>query len=346
MNSNSISSNREKALKKIKERQALLKTGSQVKRANTEQPNTEGNKKPRPLSAQQRALIELNRQNALKRQLSRRDASNTDNIGNNLSPSTNTNANTSPKKKNLYIRPSIKKWDYIEYDLSTMKDSEGGYLLNDNNSTLGPAEFKGKTLDDWKQAQDEKALIDPQHPLIDTSQMPKCFECGSIELDKLLLNTFKAKVCKACRLKYPEKYSLLTKTECKDDYFLTEPELADLNLFHRLIKQNPHGTFSRMQLFLRFQIEEYAFNKWGGADKLDDEWLRREEMKKKRKEKKWNDKLLDMKRKLRAEEITKNLRVGEETKHVHEWCNPILRDENLWIKRCVLCGMEVEEIII
>lgn len=258
-----------------------------------------------------------------------------------------------------YIRPSIHKSDYIEYDFSTMQDTYGGFVSKkklDNNGK--PIEM---TLNDWKNQQLEKRSLkildsdddDDNLPPMDLHGAPKCFECGSVELDKKLLEVFNCRVCKSCKEKYPEKYSLLTKTECKEDYFLTEPELSDLSLFKRIVKANPHsGTFSRMQLFLRYQIEEYAFKKWKSAENLDQEWLRREEMKKNRREKKFNNKLKEMRKKLRAEELTRNLRLVRDKKHVHDWSLPEKRKDtetgliNVYVKRCIECGMEIEEMVI
>lgn len=96
------------------------------------------------------------------------------------------------------------------------------------------------------------------------------------------------RVCNKCKKGKPERYSLLTKTECKEDYFLTEPELKDVDLLPHLLKPNPHAsTYSNMMLFLRFQVEEVAWKKWGGEEGLDAEFARREEMKKRKREAKF-----------------------------------------------------------
>lgn len=262
------------------------------------------------------------------------------------------------KVSSNYIRPSVHKADYIEYDFSTMQDTFGGFVSNKKVDKNGnPIEM---TLTDWKNQQLEKRNMtvrgedEDDLPPMDLQNAPKCYECGSVDLDKKMLEVFNCRVCKSCKEKHPEKYSLLTKTECKEDYFMTEPELADLGLFRRIVKENPHsGTFSRMQLFLRYQIEEYAFKKWGSSDNLDNEWLRREEMRKNRREKRFNNKLREMRKKLRAEELTRNLRSQRDKKHVHDWSFPERKKpvdkeevpENSFVKRCVDCGMEVEEIL-
>ncbi len=50
----------------------------------------------------------------------------------------------------------------------------------------------------------------------------KCRECGSLEIDFVWEEVFKCAVCNKCKEKYPDKYSLLTKTECKEDYLITD----------------------------------------------------------------------------------------------------------------------------
>lgn len=57
---------------------------------------------------------------------------------------------------------------------------------------------------------------------IDPKQNPKCIHCGTTDLDEQLRNVFGIMVCGNCKKELPDKYSLLTKTECKEDYLLTE----------------------------------------------------------------------------------------------------------------------------
>ncbi len=91
-----------------------------------------------------------------------------------------------------------------------------------------------------------------------------------------------------------------------------------------------------MMLFLRYQIEDYALNeKWGSAEALDAEFERREGGKKKRKEAKFKEKLLELKKKTRTDAFRRNTKagiaaaggratqfgdaVGSGGKHTHEW---------------------------
>lgn len=126
-----------------------------------------------------------------------------------------------------------------------------------------------------------------------------------------------------------------------------------------------------MMLFLRYQVEEYAFNvKWGSAEALDAEFEKREQDKKRRKEAKFKEKLLDLKRKTRTEAFRRNTgklggitdggtgstaaRGGKATKfgdainnggkHVHEWGRTVENEEGMTVKTCTTCGMEVEEL--
>ena len=54
---------------------------------------------------------------------------------------------------------------------------------------------------------------------IDPTENQKCKECDSVELDNLFRKTFKVNICKSCKEKYPEKYSLITKSEAKEVIF-------------------------------------------------------------------------------------------------------------------------------
>lgn len=382
-----IAENRAKALRRIKERQRQIRnyvrpTPSVKPKSTVSKPKTSGSSDiAMKLTPEQRIIIERNRQRSRRRhQESNPTTSVPSSTSNqhprNTAPSNPNNSQIdknsgdildqvrfshhsesskhteiSPRKRGQYIRPSIKKSDYIEYDFSTMKDTFGGFLSEDTDGQNADGQ-KEKTLEDWKKEQEEKEALNPLGPApppLDIANAPTCYECGSIDVDKKLLETFKCRVCRKCEEKMPEKYSLLTKTECKEDYFLTEPELADLSLFHRIVKENPHsGTFSKMQLFLRYQIEEYAFKKWGGSENLDKEWLRREGMRKARKEKKFKTKLYTMRRKLRAEELTRKFKDAKGIKHKHDWSAPVKvtgDNPNLYKRRCMECGMEVEEII-
>ena len=179
--------------------------------------------------------------------------------------------------------------NYIEYDFSKMKDSKGGFMVEEDEARIAESEAILKRRELLEQM--KKPFFDPA-PSLNPEENPKCFECGSMELDFLFYKTFGTRVCYKCKEEYPEKYSLLTKTECKEDYLLTDPELRDEEILPHLLKANPHkSTFANMMLYVRYQVEEFAWKKWGGPEGLDKEWARREKMKKEKKDKKFEQQL-------------------------------------------------------
>lgn len=293
------------------------------------------------LTQEQRDRIARNREEAIKRsERNRRDASHHDTT---VAPVIDRDR----KRFKMDQRPSIQKKDYIEYDFSTMKDSRGGFLDDKDKFGLQGQEEEPQSLQEWKERQKQEHIVKDLAPPLDLENAPKCYECNSLEIDPNMFTNFKVRVCRRCIKENQDKYSLLTKTECREDYLLTEPELRDSSILHRIEKPNPHG-FLRMQLFLRFQVEEFAWKKWGSPEGLDKEWERREQMRLERREKRYQDKLKEMRKKTRAEEYTRKLRDGKSLgeRHVHQWSAGISIGEKLVKRRCIECGLETEEVII
>ncbi|KAK0625889.1 XPA protein C-terminus-domain-containing protein [Immersiella caudata] len=274
---------------------------------------------------------------------------------------------------------------YVDYNFSAMTDTKGGFLSAEDDpwnkhmagsasaSQGGKPEGETKpahmTAAEWERLQLIRNLqrnkAGPYEPglsvLADEKTRKKCRECGSVEIDFVWEEVFGCCVCGKCKEKFPEKYSLLTKTECREDYLITDPELKDPELLPHLSKPNPHKAhWHDMMLFLRYQVEEYAFNqKWGSAEVLDAEFERREADKKRRKEAKFKEKLMDLKRKTRTDTVRRNNAkaggigggtakfgdsVGGGGKHVHEWGRTVENEEGVTVKTCLTCGMEVEEL--
>ena len=109
-----------------------------------------------------------------------------------------------------------------------------------------------------------------------------------------------------------------------------------------------------MMLFLRYQVEEYAIKqKWGSAEALDAEFERREEQKKRRKEAKFKEKLLDLKKRTRTEAFRREQsgakgpsKFGDVVaggKHVHNWGNAVENEDGMTDRTSFECNMEVEE---
>ena len=131
-------------------------------------------------------------------------------------------------------------------------------------------------------------------------------------------------------------------------------ELKDAELLPHLNKPNPHKShWHDMMLFLRFQVEEYAFKKWGSPEALDAEFERREADKRKRKEEKFKSKLNELKKKTRTDAYRRGLKgdgkggnfgdVIGKGRHEHDWGQTVENEDGMTVKTCLGCGMEVEE---
>ncbi|AET37875.1 DNA repair protein RAD14 Ecym_2122 [Eremothecium cymbalariae DBVPG len=365
-----IEANRRKALERLKQR-GITKPGSNNGNIVTKNSDSilTANAKAEAVPQESTSLIERTvQENAstsaeLSKQSAQslRDASLSPNVvfSMNARHFTDKSPNVASKEV-VKLRPTIRKKDYIEYDLSTMKNTYGGFINSNDDNDVANYESnstskKEQSLEEWKREQRERrSLYEDAPPPEHISLAPKCTECQiNIEMDPIMKDIFHLKVCKTCVKAHPEKFSLLTKTECKEDYFLTDPELNDTSLFDRLEKPNPHsGTFARMQLFVRCKIEEFAFNKWGGERGLDEEWQRREEGKVSRREKKYHKMLKEMRLKTRAQEYTNRLKELKHGKgHVHEFGAPVDGGNNqdgipVHKRKCVGCDLEIEEIML
>lgn len=127
---------------------------------------------------------------------------------------------------------------YVDYNFSAMTDTKGGFLsAEDDPRGRGGAPASGQvekpagvTAAQWEKEQLHRNLrrlkAGPYEPglsvLAEEQDRKKCRECASLEIDFVWDEVFKTRVCNACKEKMPEKYSLLTKTEAKEDYLLTE----------------------------------------------------------------------------------------------------------------------------
>ncbi|TIB67028.1 DNA repair protein [Wallemia mellicola] len=240
------------------------------------------------------------------------------------------NASTSDSSQPLRRDPRLGQ--YYEYDLSKMQNSKGGFLIEDDH---GLGEKTENEIRKEKQREMERTLAASYEPglSIDLNANPKCKLCSSIETDRQILQTFGIIVCHKCKQAHPEKFSLLTKTECKEDYLLTDSELRDAEIMPHLLKRNPHrASWNNMMLFLREQVEDFAFKKWGGPEGLDKEWERREQLKHNKRGKKFQDSLNDLRRR------TKNnvWQQRQDAQHVHDWTT---QDDK---QICNVCNLTVD----
>lgn len=144
---------------------------------------------------------------------------------------------------------------FVDYNFSNMTDTKGGFLSTEDdpfNKSLGgggggpgqgpganpdePQRPKHMTEAEWERMQLLRKLqrqkAGPFEPglsaIADKAERKKCRECGSPEIDWVWEETFGCCVCGGCKEKFPEKYSLLTKTECREDYLITDRKLPAL----------------------------------------------------------------------------------------------------------------------
>lgn len=136
-----------------------------------------------------------------------------------------------------------------------MTDTKGGFLSTEDDpwnksmstGTSAPSGSEQKpahmTVAEWERMQLIKKLQqDKSGPfgpslsvLADEKTKKRCRECSSVEIDFVWEEVFGCAVCNKCKEKYPEKYSLLTKTECKEDYLLTDRKSICWRMPNRLI---------------------------------------------------------------------------------------------------------------
>ncbi|KAI7825506.1 hypothetical protein BX661DRAFT_199333 [Kickxella alabastrina] len=256
---------------------------------------------PNPLTPEQLALIESNRQRALtKRKHAEQSQSQTP--ASSLAP-------PGPAEKKL--RATKMSSGFYEYNLSTMRDTRGGFLEEERSDNVPEKKRKVLEIDDI-----------PYDPDPDECQM--CVECGSLDLDVTYLKVFKVMVCKPCVDKISDRYSLLTKTEAKD-------------LFPVWEKANPHkSTWNNMLLYLRQHLESFAIKKWGSMEELDKEFERRIDEKRARKEKKYKHRWQEF-------EKTRSKKLNLEMEHEHTFESTGNCDEDgSEEQKCTACGLVVE----
>lgn len=160
-----------------------------------------------------------------------------------MAPSEEPAAHRDGSKQDGEIRPARKFAKFVDYHFSAATDTKGGFLSAEDDpwnktSAGGGAEAgptredkpKHMTADEWERLQllrDLKRRKEgPFEPglsvLADERERKQCRECASREIDWTWEEVLGCRVCHACKDKFPEKYSLLTKTECREDYLLTE----------------------------------------------------------------------------------------------------------------------------
>ena len=208
----------------------------------------------------------------------------------------------------LLPKSALTKRKYIDVDLTTIKDTKAGFLLAPPSSSSSASASAAKESEQRKRVTylhnqlPHVVNIPPSANDDAANNNPSCCRhCGTMTLDVELYTHYRVLVCTDCRQANPEQYTLLTKTEAKEDYLLTDEELRDAEKMPHWDRPNPRkSTYARMKLYLRCQVEEFAYGKWGGGEGLDREWERRQEEKRNKKERDYRKKMLDLRNRTRT----------------------------------------------
>ena len=116
-------------------------------------------------------------------------------------------------------------------------------------------------------------------------------------------------------------------------------ELRDEELLPHLLKANPHkSTFANMMLYCRFQVEAFAWQKWGSPEALDEEWEKRMAEKKKKKDKKFEQGLKELRKRTREGVWQKR----KDAEHKHVFNQPQTDEDGVGRQVCVECGFSID----
>ena len=168
-----------------------------------------------------------------------------------------------------------------------------------------------------------------------------CEVCESEQVDSELYAQFKVLVCYRCKETVntegensPLLYSLITKSQGRNEYLLTDEELADSSLLPSITRKNPHNPrWSDMKLYLRKQVLAFAIQKYGSAALLQSAKDGRSDNRVDRKSKKFLKALNELRSKTRVEKKSKSSRLDTATaSHRHSFIDG----------KCSHCGLAVQ----
>eukprot|EP01134_Creolimax_fragrantissima_P007014 CFRG7014T1 len=168
-----------------------------------------------------------------------------------------------------------------------------------------------------------------------------CIECKLAFYSSYLERSFQIMLCDSCKRAdkaADDKYGLVTKTTAKKEYLLTDGDLENRDYSLPYITMaNPGGTsYARMKLYVRMQVEELSFKRFGGEAGLDLEIQKRQEAKLKGQKAKYKKQINELKR-------TTLTKIHRMERHEHEWGVPVHDSAtDMSQKKCNTCGVVVE----
>jgi DNA-repair protein complementing XP-A cells len=224
-------------------------------------------------------------------------------------------------------------------------DSHAGFFVEDDPTSIDNRPVTYETVEIIHQTKPDQ---------LDVLGMP-CNECQLIFLTSYLYKHFNEPICDTCRDKYSihdeeddegddeqlRRYSLITRTNAKDKYLLTDYDLDKRQPILKCIeKKNPHNQhWGVMRLYLRSQIQQLSHHIHQG--KTEEKILEREEKKSEMKRKKYEKQVEQLRADVRTSLQTKRIKSVHEHKYDD---NNITYDQqtDTYTKTCLQCGYQYQ----
>lgn len=221
---------------------------------------------------------------------------------------------------------------YSELKVSNNQDTGGGFFVDTDS--------KASTSSGWSANRS-----DDQHPLpiLPDTRERTCSECNDNYSNSFLLSTFGEEICDQCK-DLKGKHCLVTRTEAKNEYLLTDVDLDRREPPLRCwLRKNPRE-YARgcMKLYLRMQVEERALEVWGSEEKLEEERELREGKRESRKRKQFDKQMKQLRMSTQSSFYEKRLNRGHEHQFGPEeaFDNPDDPDGDYYRQVCSVCGLE------
>lgn len=137
-----------------------------------------------------------------------------------------------------------------------------------------------------------------------------------------------------------EKHKLITKSDAKEKYQLTDVDLEKRDpVLKYFSRKNPHNPrWGEMKLYLDLQVEKKALDIYGSFDEIEAKRDAKNVKKEVARRKKYQKQMNSLRKEVRSSLYTRNL-----SGHEHEFGPESCKDEDndLWSKVCKSCGHEL-----
>lgn len=221
---------------------------------------------------------------------------------------------------------------YSELKVSDNQDTGGGFFVDSDNKASSSSTYL-----------DRNHFEEDKRPILPDTRDRTCSECNDNYSNSFLLSTFGEEICDQCK-DLKGKHCLMTRTEAKNEYLLTDVDLDRREPPLRCwLRKNPRE-YARgcMKLYLRMQIEERALEVWGSEEKLEEEREIREGKRESRKRKQFNKQMKQLRMATQSSYYEKRLNRGHEHEFGPEepFDNPEDPDGEYFRQICSICGLE------